>query len=85
MTLRDLIRAWLGIELELAEVDGRCDKLEDEIDAIRVELDACTSELSQFKTALRAKAQETRPAVPVYPDYESSQVEALKEFEEKKR
>jgi hypothetical protein len=73
---RSRLRAWLGIELAEAECDKRGDKLEDEIDALQKEIDS-------FKTALKARAAESRQK-PAYTDFESSQQAVLAEFEEKK-
>ena len=75
--LRGKLRAWLGVDdwfsyrNALKEIDGLYEKIKD----LRAELDS-------FKSALKARAAESKPK-QVYTDYESSQQSVLAEFEEK--
>jgi len=72
--LRSRLRAWLGIEKAVG-YDASIGLLETRIAALE-----CA--LADFKSALKAKASESRPNRPVYTDYESSQVAVLEQFRE---
>ena len=74
--LRSKLRAWLGIQdCITAEEFAAFQEGQQQI------LTALQSQLSEFKAALRAKANERR--VPRPYDYESAQVAQLQDFEEK--
>jgi len=73
--LRSRLRAWLGINDDFILADRRMDKLAERIIAAERELES-------FKSALKARAAESRQK-PAYTDFESSQQAVLAEFEEK--
>lgn len=75
--IRNRLRTWLGID--------KCatyDHMNINLAAKQTKIDALQAELDSFRSALKAKAAESRQR-PVYTDYESSQKLALKDFEEK--
>jgi len=73
--LRSRLRAWLGINDVFILADRRMDKWAERIIAAERELES-------FKSALKARAAESRQK-PAYTDFESSQQAVLAEFEEK--
>jgi hypothetical protein len=73
--LRSRLRAWLGINDDFILADRRMDKWAERIIAAERELES-------FKSALKARAAESRQK-PAYTDFESSQQAVLAEFEEK--
>lgn len=84
MTLRDQIREWLGIEALSAEVLGLRMRLDD-AEASITRMLKVTQDIEREQARAR-KIQEIPPTrrVPRYADYETAQVEALNEFQEKK-
>jgi hypothetical protein len=75
--LRSRLRAWLGIDCWFSYRNTL-----QEVDELHKEMRDLRAELESFKTALKARAAESRQK-PAYTDFESSQQAVLAEFEEK--
>jgi hypothetical protein len=84
MTIRERIRIWLGIDEEQSIRDQRLAHALSAIASQQEQIEKVRSELYEFKSALARISGRRAPLMPVYADYETSQVVALKQFEENK-
>jgi predicted phage tail protein len=75
--LRSLLREWLGLDDCITH-----DEFIAYQETQQMLISALQAQLTEFKQALKAKAQQVRVA-PVYVDYETAQVKALEQFKEK--
>ena len=77
--MREWLRKWLGIVDYVPPVFPSYElvaRLERRVADLEFELES-------FKTALKAKVAQSERKIPLYTDYEFSQVAALGEFKEK--
>ena len=84
MTIRDIIRKWLGIEshvLLFRAADAEIDNLKVRVDLLESSVGKLQGERAELIAKL--KARNVVPMMPMYKDYESAQVDALQEFKEK--
>jgi hypothetical protein len=77
--MKSWLRRWLGIDAHDSGLALQCS----EIARLSTELETERNWKTEIIALLKAKAQQSQRAVPVYADYESAQVLALSEFKEK--
>lgn len=84
MTIRDRIRAWLGVKDyndDLSAHSAAIGVLESDCQRLTAELATEHNWRTSFVDAMKTKSE--RKSVPRYTDYESSQILALDDFKEK--